>query len=137
MPNRRTIRKYMTPSPVTAPRNTTMARAMKLLDEHGFRHLPIVDDAGHLVGCLSERELKIVENMRVVDAGMACVEDFILGPPYAVSPETPLREVTRTMAENKHGSAVVVEGDRVVGMFTTINALRALSSVLDELEGTE
>jgi len=137
MPNRRTIRKYMTPSPVTVTRKTTMARAMKVLDEHGFRHLPIVDDAGHLVGCLSERELKIVENMRVVDAGMACVEDFILGPPYAVSPDTPLHEVTRTMAENKHGSAVVVEGDQVVGMFTTVNALRALSSVLDELEGSE
>jgi acetoin utilization protein AcuB len=137
MPNRRTIRNYMTPSPVTVPRTTTMARAMKLLDEHGFRHLPIVDDAGHLIGCLSERELKIVENMRVVDAGMACVEDFILGPPYAVSPDTPLRDVTQAMAESKHGSAIVVEGDQVVGMFTTINALRALSSVLDELESSK
>jgi acetoin utilization protein AcuB len=137
MPNRRTIRKYMTPSPVTVTRTTTMARAMKVIDEHGFRHLPIVDDAGHLVGCLSERELKIVENMRVVDAGMACVEDFILGPPYAVSPDASLREVTRVMAENKHGSAVVVEGDAVVGMFTTVDALRALSAVLDELEGNE
>ncbi len=127
----------MTPSPVTVTRTTTMARAMKLLDEHGFRHLPIVDEAGHLVGCLSERELKIVENMRVVDAGMACVEDFILGPPYAVSPETPLREVTKKMAENKHGSAVVVDGDKVVGMFTTVNALHALSSVLDELEARD
>lgn len=137
MSNRRTIRNYMTPSPVTVSRATTMAKAMKVLDEHGFRHLPIVDDAGHLVGCLSERELKIVENMRVVDAGMACVEDFILGPPYAVSPDTPLGEVTRAMAESKHGSAIVVEGDKVVGMFTTVNALRALSSVLDELEGHE
>jgi acetoin utilization protein AcuB len=137
MSNRRTIRKYMTLSPITVTRTTTMARAMKMLDEHGFRHLPIVDDAGHLVGCLSERELKIVENMRVVDSGMACVEDFILGPPYAVSPETPLREVTEAMAQSKHGSAVVVEDGKVVGMFTTVNALRALSSVLDELEGTE
>ena len=137
MPNLRTIRNYMTPSPVTVTRTTTMARAMKLLDEHGFRHLPIVDEAGHLVGCLSERELKIVENIRVVDAGMACVEDFILGPPYAVSPETPLREVTKKMAENKHGSAVVVDGDKVVGMFTTVNALHALSSVLDELEARD
>ena len=124
----------MTPSPVTVTRLTTMARAMKLLDEHGFRHLPIVDESGRLVGCLSERDLKIVENMRVVDSAMACVEDFILGPPYAVSPDTPLREVTHAMAENKYGSAIVVEGDKVVGMFTTVNALRALSSVLDEVE---
>jgi CBS domain-containing protein len=41
------------------------------------------------------------------------------------------------MAENKHGSAVVVDGDKVVGMFTTVNALHALSSVLDELEARD
>ncbi|MRG97237.1 CBS domain-containing protein [Polyangium spumosum] len=135
MGTRRIVRTYMTRSPLTVPRTTTMARAMKLLDEHGFRHLPIVDEAGKLIGLLSERELKIVENMRVVDAGMACVEDFILGPPYSVSPETPLAEVTRTMAEKKYGSAVVVEGDTVVGLFTTVDALRALTAMLDEVEG--
>lgn len=110
-----------------------MARAMKIMEENSFRHLPIVED-GRLVGLLSERELKIVENMRVVDAGMACVEDFILTPPYSVSPDTPLAEVTRAMAEKKYGSAVIVEEDRVIGLFTTVDALRALTMMLDEDE---
>lgn len=133
MSQRRTIRMFMTPSPITIERTATMARAMKVIDEHGFRHLPIVD-GGRLVGLLSERELKIVENMRVVDAGMACVEDFILGPPYSVSPETPLSEVTRTMAEKKYGSAVIVEDEKVIGLFTTVDALRALTMMLEEDE---
>jgi CBS domain-containing protein len=34
------------------------------------------------------------------------------------------------MAERKHGSAVVVEGGKVVGIFTTTDALRALVAVL-------
>lgn len=123
----------MTPSPVTIERTATMARAMKIMDENGFRHLPIVED-GRLLGLLSERELKIVENMRVVDAGMACVEDFILNAPYSVSPDTPLSEVTRAMAEKKYGSAVIVENDRVIGLFTTVDALRALTMMLDEDE---
>jgi len=134
MQKRRTVRMFMTPSPITVERTATMARAMKLLEEHGFRHLPIVDASGQLCGLLSERELKIVENMRVVDAGAACVEDFILGPPYSVSPETPLVEVTRTMAEKKYGSAVVVEEGRVVGLFTTIDALNTLTSLLADAE---
>jgi CBS domain-containing protein len=34
------------------------------------------------------------------------------------------------MADKKHGSAVVVEGGEVVGVFTTTDALRALARVL-------
>jgi acetoin utilization protein AcuB len=106
-----------------------MARALRTMEELGIRHLPVVD-GGRLVGCVSERELKIVENMRAVDSALCIVGDFIVGPPFAVGPEAPLGDVARAMAEKKCGSAVVVEGDQVVGVFTTTDALRALSSVL-------
>ena len=125
-----TIASFMTRSPVVVERSTTMARALRTMDEHGFRHLPVVD-GGRLVGCISERELKIVENMRGVDSALCIVGDFIQGPPYAVSPDAPIGEVARAMAEKRFGSAVVVEGEAVVGMFTTTDALRALATVLD------
>ncbi len=63
---------------------------------------------------------------------MCVVGDFILGVPYTVSPDAPLRDVARTMAEQKFGSAVVVDGDEVTGVFTTTDALRALAAVLGE-----
>ncbi len=124
------IGSFMTKSPTLAERSTTMARALRVMEEQGIRHLPILDGQ-RLVGCVSERELKIVENMRGVDSALCIVGDFILGPPYSVSPDASLREVARTMAEKKYGSAVVVEGERVVGVFTTTDALRALASLLD------
>ena len=34
------------------------------------------------------------------------------------------------MAEHKYGSAVVMDHGKVVGMFTTIDAMRALSELL-------
>jgi CBS domain-containing protein len=125
-----TIASFMTKSPVLVERTTTMARALRTMDEQGFRHLPVVD-GGQLVGCVSERELKIVENMRGVDSAMCIVGDFVLGPPYSVAHDALLRDVARTMAEKKYGSAVVVEGERVVGLFTTTDALRALAGILD------
>jgi acetoin utilization protein AcuB len=125
-----TIAGFMTKSPVLVERTTTMARALRTMDEQGFRHLPVVD-GGHLVGCVSERELKIVENMRGVDSAMCIVGDFVLGPPYSVAPDALLRDVARTMAEKKYGSAVVVERETVVGLFTTTDALRALAGILD------
>jgi acetoin utilization protein AcuB len=124
-----TVGDFMTKSPVVVERSTTMARALRTMDEQGFRHLPVVE-GGRLVGCVSERELKIVENMGGVDSALCVVGDFILGPPYSVAPDASLRDVARVMAEKKYGSAVVVEGDRVVGVFTTTDALRALAAVL-------
>jgi acetoin utilization protein AcuB len=124
------IGSFMTKSPVLVDRTTTMARALRTMEDQGFRHLPILD-GDRLVGCVSERELKIVENMRGVDSALCIVGDFILGPPYSVAPDASLRDVCRTMADKKYGSAVVVEGERVVGVFTTTDALRALASLLD------
>jgi CBS domain-containing protein len=47
---------------------------------------------------------------------------------FTASPDTPLTDVVREMAENKYGSVVLVEDERVVGVFTTIDALRTLLS---------
>ena len=38
------------------------------------------------------------------------------------------------MAERKIGSAIVVEGEKVVGLFTTVDALRALVALLQGRE---
>jgi acetoin utilization protein AcuB len=97
----------------------------------GFRHLPIVEGR-RPVGLVSERELRVVENMHGVDSAMCVVGDFILGAPYTVAPDAPLRDVARTMAEQKYGSAIVVDGGEVVGVFTTTDALHALAAVLGD-----
>lgn len=124
-----TVGMFMTKSPVTVERTLSMGRALRIMEEQGFRHLPIVD-GGRLVGLVAERELKIVEHMQGVDAAMCIVGDFVLAPPYHVAADAPLCEVARVMADRKYSSAVVVEGERVIGVFTTNDALRALAVVL-------
>ena len=49
---------------------------------------------------------------------------------YAVEPETALDVVADTMAEHKYGSAVVIQNDKVVGIFTTNDACHALADLL-------
>jgi acetoin utilization protein AcuB len=129
MTSSHTVGMYMTRSPVTVERTTTMGRALRIMEDQGFRHLPVVD-GGRLVGLVSERELKIVEHMQGVDSAMCVVGDFILGPPFHVAADANLRDVARAMAEKKFGSAVVVDGEQVVGVFTTTDALKALAIVL-------
>ena len=51
---------------------------------------------------------------------------------YAVGPRTTLRKVAAEMADHRYGSAVVIEKERVVGILTTVDGLRALSLILGE-----
>jgi acetoin utilization protein AcuB len=51
--------------------------------------------------------------------------------PYLVGPEMHLAEVASEMSENRYSSAAVMEGGQLIGIFTTIDALRALLLVLE------
>jgi acetoin utilization protein AcuB len=129
-----TIRDAMTAGPVTVDRRTTLAEALKIMEERGFRHLPVVDDK-KLIGLVSERELRALENMQGFNSAGCTVEDFSLVPPYAVAPGALVREVAAEMADRKLGSAAVVEAGEIVGVFTTIDALRLLARLLSESAG--
>ena len=49
--------------------------------------------------------------------------------PYCCTPSTRVSEVSRVMERNRYGCAVVIEDDAVVGIFTTIDALRILRAL--------
>ena len=55
--------------------------------------------------------------------------------PYEVTPEAPLAEVVATLLERRIGSAIVIDEGRVVGVFTTVDALRALAESVCQPSG--
>lgn len=119
----------MTTSPHTARPNLTLAEAMKLMRELQIRHLPILD-GGQLVGILTDRDIRVIESFKDVDPTKLLVEDAMEQNVYVVEPGAPLDRVAAEMASKKYGSAVVMQNQHVVGIFTTIDALNALSELL-------
>jgi acetoin utilization protein AcuB len=124
-----TVGDRMTLSPHSIGRDQTLHTAHALLRKHGIRHLPVLN-GGTLVGVLSLRDLHLVETLPDVDPARVRVDEAMSQDVYAVSPRTPLRDVVSEMAERKLGSAIVMEGESVVGVFTTIDALDTLSELL-------
>ncbi len=124
-----TISKYMTTVPRTIDSEASLMTATRLMREGGFRHLPVVEGE-RLLGVVTERDIRLVESFDNIDAAKTTVGEAMTEAPYAVAPETPLDEVVSTMAEHKYGSAVVVQNGKVVGVFTTVDACRALSDLL-------
>ncbi len=123
------ISKYMTSTPYTVRPSLTLDEAMKLMREHQLRHLPILE-GGQLVGILTERDIRVMESFKNVDPTKVLVEDAMEQNVYAVFPSAPLDQVAAEMASKKYGSAVVMQNLKVVGIFTVVDALTALSELL-------
>jgi acetoin utilization protein AcuB len=123
------VRKYMTTSPHSIGREQTLAVAHAMMRKHAFRHLPVLE-GGKLVGLVTLRDLHLLETLKDVDATKVTVEEAMTADVYAVSPDAPLDEVAAEMAERKYGCSIVMDNGHVVGVFTTVDACRALHELL-------
>ena len=124
-----TIQKYMTTAPHTIGIDQPLSVAHRLMREHHVRHLPVLR-GGQIVGLLSDRDLNLIESLQGVDPNQVTVDEGMTEQPYIVPPTAPLDEVAQTMADNKYGSAIVVQHEHVVGIFTAVDACRALAELL-------
>jgi acetoin utilization protein AcuB len=124
-----TVGDFMTKSPVLIGADQPLSLAHQLMRKKRIRHLPVLA-GGRLVGVVSLRDLHLVETLQDVDASRVRVDEAMSPDVYYVAGDAPLKRVAREMARRKLGSAVVLEGSKVVGVFTTIDALRALDQAL-------
>jgi len=122
----------MTACPHVIAHDATLAEARALMGEYGIRHLPVVRD-GQPVGMLSDRDVAQVQALSPDDADHARVVEAMTPVPYAVPPEMALRRVVEMMARHGYGSTIVTDDTdrRVLGVFTSTDALTALATLLD------
>jgi acetoin utilization protein AcuB len=87
-------------------------------------------EGGKLVGVLSERDLSLVSAIGQRDE--MPVDEAMAQVPYTVDENAELAQVAGEMARRKYGSAIIVRGDKPIGIFTTVDACRALEELLRE-----
>lgn len=121
---------YMTELPVTVEVGMSLADALDRMYSDNIRHLPVVDEAGSLVGMLSTRDIAAVAALRGVDPREAKVEDAMARVPFSCAHHSPLVSVVEKMERHRLGSAVVTKDDKPIGIFTTTDALRVLRGKL-------
>ena len=123
----------MTPFPHSIDVDATAAEARLMMDAKGFHHLPVME-RGRLCGVLSDRDLRVAAGPgpeRDVATPLR-VRDIYREEVYAVEAATPLDQVAEAMAQRHIGSALVTKDGKLVGVFTTTDACRALCRILRE-----
>jgi acetoin utilization protein AcuB len=126
-----TIQEFMTKNPHTIGQEQALTVAHQMMRAHKVRHLPVLH-GNRLVGIVSQRDLFLVETLKDVQPDTMLVSEAMTEVPMSVSPSAPLLGVAEEMANKKYGAAVVVEQGKVIGIFTTVDALRVLSVVLKQ-----
>ena len=124
------IRHYMTTPPRFIPADETVFRARQMMQALSLRHLPVVE-GDRLVGVVTERDMRMLEGCGASSL-MTPVRDAMTPEPYSVDVSSPVAQVARAMAERKLGSAVVTDNGRIVGIFSSTDALRLLAEIFDE-----
>lgn len=120
------VRQYMTHLPVEAERCETLAEASALMARHDIRHVPVMSGS-QLSGIVSQRDIFAAQARLGEQADRVPLQEICQSDVLTVSPLTAIDEVARQMLRHKAGSAVVVDGGFVVGIFTATDALRVLS----------
>ena len=124
------IQKYMSTTPHSIGADQRLDSAMELMKKYSIRHLPVLK-AGGLIGILSDRDIKLALGIRGVDPTKTAVDEIATDEVYITQPDIPLNEVVSQMAEKRIGSAVVVQNHKLVGIFTSTDAMRVLGEIFD------
>jgi acetoin utilization protein AcuB len=121
----------MTRHPETIHPDDTLAKAKEMMDAAGFRRLPVLKD-GKIVGMLTERNLR--EHYGYLDSTK--VNAAMNTPVISVGKNSTVQEATRLMLRHKVSGLPVVDGDKLVGIVTTVDMLRAFLEVVESFEKT-
>ncbi len=132
------VRDWMTKDPLTVGPDTPVLEAIRLLKEKGFRRLPVVQ-GGRLVGLVTDKDLKDAMPSKAttlsiwelnyllsrLTVGEVMTKDLI-----TVGTDEPLEKAALLMEEHKIGGLPVMEGEKLVGIITVTDVLRAFIEVL-------
>jgi len=64
-PEETTLERAMTPNPDTMSPGRKAIEALRLMNDGGFRHIPVVDDAGKVLGIVSRGDFRGLEQDRL------------------------------------------------------------------------
>ena len=125
------VREHMTHLPVESDRCETVAEAVRLMEMHHVRHLPVMTGS-RLRGIVSQSDI-VAARLRHGDAlDEMPLEAICQADVLTVSPVMPIDQVAEKLLDRHVGSAVVVDGGYVVGMFTKTDALRVLVALFSK-----
>jgi acetoin utilization protein AcuB len=117
----------MTRSPFTVRSDGSVGDARETMKRERIHRLPVADKKGHLVGIVTEKDILYaspspastldVWEMNSLLSRLT-VGEVMTSDPISVTPDVPIEQAARIMADNDIGGLPVVEKETLVGIIT-------------------
>lgn len=126
-----TVSNWMTRQPAMIGEDSPLGAALARMRKDGIRHL-LVMDGDRLSGIVSNRDLRHLASQDP-DARFLSepVSRIMTENPVTVAPDTGVTVAARLLLEMKIGALPIRQGEEIVGIFTTSDALEALLAMLE------
>jgi acetoin utilization protein AcuB len=127
------VRELMTGAPITVPPTMAVLDARQLMQKERIRHL-LVTEGDRLVGIVTDRDIRLnlpsqatslsVWELNYLLARLE-VREIMARSVLRVGPDREAEDAARLMLEHRIGALPVVEDERLVGIITETDILRA------------
>jgi CBS domain-containing membrane protein len=130
------VRDLMSHPVRTLDRNDMLSIADTVMRNERIRHLPVLDEAGALVGIVSQRDLFLNALVRALGHGTLArdrsfrtivVKEVMIDDVVTTTSETPITAAAQVMVDRKIGCLPVVEGRAVVGILSESDIVSAVA----------
>ncbi len=122
------IKSWMCPSPVTISPEALLQDAQKLMKDNDFRHLPVVDEDDHMVGFITESDLREFSFPALVDD--IPVHQVMVINPITINLNSSIETAAKLIHDYKIGGLPVLDKKKLVGIITLSDLLAAFIELM-------
>ena len=133
------VQEWMTKDVLTISPDTSMMKASRLMKDSKVRRLPVVDDARHVLGIVSDRDIKDASPSKATTLDMhelyyllseLKVKDIMTKNPVCARETDSMEAMALVMAEKRFGGMPVINKDNViVGIITESDIFKVLATI--------
>ncbi|MBW2607319.1 MAG: CBS domain-containing protein [Deltaproteobacteria bacterium] len=122
------INALMIPDPITITEKASVSDAIELMKVNSIRHLPVVSQKKILKGFLTLADLKqgLIPSM----LGDLSLTDLMIKKPITVEPDHDIEIAAQLIYKHKIGGIPVVKKNKLVGIITESDILRAFIDMM-------
>ena len=122
------INDLMIPDPITITEKASVSDAIELMKVNSIRHLPVVSQKKILKGFLTLADLKqgLIPSM----VGDLTLTDLMIKKPITVDPDNDIEIAAQLIYKHKIGGIPVVKKNKLVGIITESDILRAFIDMM-------
>jgi acetoin utilization protein AcuB len=120
---------------ITVSPDTSVLKARELMDDHKISHLPVTDGKGHLLGIVTDRDLKQAwaspaSTLSVYELTYVLqklnVESIMTREVVTASPDMTIERAALLIHDHKIGALPVVKNAKLVGIITATDLMEVL-----------